>query len=50
VSLVGLPSLAMAVVGAAVYVATVLALRVVPTELLDAFRPRRMLTARRIEG
>ena len=50
VSLSGLPSLAMALIGAAVYVTTAFALRVVPTELLDALRPRRMLAARRSES
>ena len=38
--LLGLPSLAMAVIGGVVYAGAALALRVVPTELLDAFRSR----------
>jgi O-antigen/teichoic acid export membrane protein len=44
VAVLGLPSLAMAAIGAAVYGATVLVLRVVPTELRDALRSGRMLT------
>jgi O-antigen/teichoic acid export membrane protein len=40
-SLLGLPSLATAVIGAGIYGGTVLVLGVVPTELRDAFRPVR---------
>ena len=39
--LLGLPSLAMAAIGAVVYAAAALALKVVPMELLDAIRSRR---------
>jgi O-antigen/teichoic acid export membrane protein len=49
VTVLGLPSLPMAVIGAAVYAAATLTLRVVPTELFEAFRPGRTLTAGGIE-
>jgi O-antigen/teichoic acid export membrane protein len=45
----GLPSLPTAALGAAIYAACALALRIVPTELRDAFRPSRMVTAERVQ-